>query len=84
MSTHETPDHRPDFWEPNRQPSTLDAAREEDLEILRTARQKPPKWKSQDEQWAGRRVTAQEAWFGLLLLLVILFAVLLFTPGAAK
>jgi len=84
MSTHETPDHRPDFWEPNRQPSTPDAAREEDLEILRKARQKPPKWKSQDEQWAGRRVTAQEAWFGLLLLLVILFAVLLFTPGAAK
>ena len=61
-----------------------EARRTEDLEILRRARQKP---QPEPTTWWGERVThtsAQDAWFGLLLFLVIIMAVALFIPGGGR
>jgi len=61
-----------------------EARRAEDLEILRRARRKP---QPEPTTWWGERVkhtTADEAWLGLLIFLVIILAVALFLPNAGR
>jgi len=60
-----------------------EARRAEDLEILRRARQKRPQ-PEPETWWGGKRASARDAWFGLLLLLVIVLAVALFIPGGGR